>query len=65
MTGLSLSRLLPDFPEIELEKVEYLANFRASRREGVSSIPTLKSGDKKLSGFLLTQSRIREFLDSI
>ena len=60
--GLFLSRILEDFPEIELEKVEYLANMGAARKEGVRSIPTLKSGDSQLSGFLLRPKQMREFL---
>lgn len=65
MAGLSLSRLLPDYPDVKLEKVEYLANLRAARSEGVTSFPTLKSGDKVLSGFLLSKRRMREFLDAL
>jgi hypothetical protein len=65
VAGLSLSRVLPEFPEIELEKIEYLTNFAAAKKEGVKSIPTLKSGDKLLGGFLLTKKRIREFLASL
>jgi hypothetical protein len=65
VTGLSLSRLLRDHPDIKLEKVEYFTNLRSARGEGVTSIPTLKSGDKQLSGFLLSKSRMREFLASL
>ncbi len=63
--GLFLSRMLRDFPEIELEKVEYLANLGAARQEGVRSIPTLKAEDKELSGFILTPKRMRRFLESL
>lgn len=65
VAGLSLSRLLRDFPDVAVEKVEYLANRSRSREAGVNSIPTLVSGDKKLSGFLLTRSRISDFLESL
>ena len=65
MAGLSLSKLLRDFPGIDLKKVEYLTNLRTARREGVKLIPTLKSGDKKLSGFLLSKNAMREFLESL
>ena len=47
MAGLSLSRLLRDFPDIKVKKVEYLANLGRSREEGVHSIPTFVSGEKK------------------
>ena len=65
MAGLSLSQLLPDFPDIRIEKVEYLANLVSSRKDGIRSIPTLSSGDKKLGGFYLTKKRIRQFLESL
>lgn len=65
MAGLSLSRLLRDFPDITLKKVEYLANLGSSRKEGVRSIPTLVCGDKKVSGILLSKDRIRQFLESL
>ena len=42
---------------------QYLANLPRSRRAGVDSIPTLVSGDRKLSGFYLTGKRIRQFLE--
>ena len=65
MAGLSLSQLLPEFPDVVLEKVEYLANFRSSRAAGVKAIPTLVSDDRKLTGFYLTKEKIREFLASL
>ena len=65
MAGLSLSRLLRNYPDIKLEKVEYLTNLRAARSEGVTTVPTLKYGDEKLSGFMLSKSRMRKFLDTL
>ncbi len=65
MAGLSLSRLLRDFPDITVKKVEYLANLGRSRKEGVHLIPALVSGDKKLSGIYLSKKRIRQFLESL
>jgi predicted DsbA family dithiol-disulfide isomerase len=65
MAGLSLSSLLDDFPDIELEKIEYLTNLGSAHKAGVRQIPTLMSGDQKLNGFYLTKSRIRRFLESL
>ena len=65
MAGLSLSRLLGDFPDIKLEKVEYLANMGRATKEGVRLIPTLISGDKKLGGYYLTKKSIHRFLESL
>lgn len=63
--GLWLGQLLPEFPEVSIEKVELLTNFRRSRREGVARIPTLAAGEHRLSGFFLTKKRIHEFLASL
>jgi predicted DsbA family dithiol-disulfide isomerase len=65
LAGLFLSRLLPEFPDIQLEKIEYLTNLGAAKRAGVQAIPTLVSGDRKLTGQLLGKRRIRQFLESL
>jgi hypothetical protein len=65
VTGLSLSRALRDFPDVVLEKVEYLANLGRAREAGVGGIPALVSGDKRLSGIILGKKRIHQFLESL
>ena len=65
MAGLSLSRLLRDFPDITLNKVEYLTNLGRAGKVGVRLIPTLVSDEKKLSGVHLSKKRIRQFLESL
>lgn len=63
--GLFLSGMLEDFPDIEVERVEYLANRSLAREAGVHSIPTLVAGEKSLSGFVLTRKRLRRFLETL
>lgn len=65
MAGRSLARLLPDFPGVRLEKVEYLTHLGSARAQQVRTIPTLVSGDRRLAGFYLTQNRIRDFLERL
>jgi glutaredoxin len=65
MANRSLAQLAGEFPHITVEKVEYLANLGRSRQDGVRAIPTLVSGERRLTGFYLTRSRIREFLESL
>lgn len=65
IAGISLSRLLPEFPNISLEKVEYFTNLGRLRAAGIGTIPSLVSGSKKLSGFYLTKKRIRGFLEAV
>jgi hypothetical protein len=63
VTGLLLKQLETEFPDITVEKVEYLTNLKAAHKKGVSMIPAIVSGDKKLSGFLLTKNGIRRFFE--
>jgi glutaredoxin len=65
MAGRSLQQLLPKFPGIKIEKVEFLKNSKRLRRDGVTTIPTLSTGESRLAGFYLTKKRIREFLESV
>lgn len=65
MAGRSLARLLPEYPHVRVEKVEFLTNRGRARSDGVRAIPTLVSGERTLSGFYLTGRSIREFLDSL
>ena len=65
MAKLSLSQLGEEFPDVRVEKVEYLTNLAAAHRAGVRTIPTLVAGDRKLSGFYLTKARIRRFLEDV
>ena len=65
MAGLSLKQLLPDFPDIEVNKVELITNLGNLRKEGIKMIPAMVSGDKKMSGLFLTKRHIRCFLESL
>lgn len=62
LSGHWLKQLRSEFPEVEIEKVEYLTNGAQAKNAGVRRIPTLVAGDKKLSGFLLTKSNLRQWL---
>lgn len=62
---LWLAALLPDFPDVTVEKVEILTNRRQARNAGVRTTPALVSGDQRLSGFILTKGAIRRFLESL
>ena len=65
MAGQSLNKVLPDFPEIEVERVEYSAEPERFRDAGVKRFPTLLAGEQRLDGFLLTKRKIRRFLASL
>jgi hypothetical protein len=65
VAGLSLKQLLPEFPDVSVEKVEYLTHLGAAREAGVRTIPTMIAGDQKIDGIYLTKNRIRKFLESL
>jgi hypothetical protein len=65
VAGLSLKQLLPEFPDVTIEKVELLTNLGRAWREGMPTIPALVAGDQRLKGFYLTKKSIRRFLESL
>lgn len=60
--GRVLKKLRKEYPELEIETVEISLNLSRARREKIRAIPTLKMGENRLSGLLLTPGRIRRFL---
>ncbi len=65
MASRALARILVDFPDVEIEKVELLSNRALAREAGVKTIPSLVHGENKLSGIMLTKGKIRSFLESL
>lgn len=56
---------MKDFPNVEVEKVGFLTDRARAREAGVKTIPALVSGEKKLTGMLLSKRKIRDFLESL
>ena len=65
MASRALVRILDDFPNISVHKVELLTNPARSLKAGIRSIPSLVCDDKSLKGMFLNEQKIREFLDSL
>jgi hypothetical protein len=65
LAKLWLAALLPDFPELTVERVDVLTNRAQAKDAGVRMTPALVSGDHRLSGFILTKGAIRRFLESL
>lgn len=65
LANLWLASLLSDFPDVVVEKVEFLTHRAQAREAGVKAIPTMVSGTRRLGGFLLTRGAIRTFLESL
>ena len=66
MASRSIAALQAEFPGVEIERVEFLANRARARQAGVRQIPALVAAEgASLSSFYLTRGRIREFLESV
>jgi hypothetical protein len=65
LSGLFLSRIGSDFPEVSVEKVEYFTHLDQAKRDGVRAIPTLVAGERRLGGIFLTPKSIRRFLEAM
>ncbi|PID77278.1 MAG: hypothetical protein CSB24_02260 [Deltaproteobacteria bacterium] len=53
------------FPELEIEEVDILPNFKRARQDEIKMIPAIKSGKNRLSGVFLTRKKIAAFLGSL
>lgn len=58
-----LHKVLQDKPDIELETIEIGTNVYRAWKEGIRLFPALKIGDDILSGVLLSQEKIAQFLE--
>ena len=63
MAKKALDELLQNRDDIDLEEIEILANPLLALKDGVKFIPTLKIGQERLSGILLSSDTIRTFLE--
>ena len=60
-----LDELLLNRDDVQLEEVEIMTNPLRTLKDGVKFIPTLKCGDKQLSGILLNRDKIETFLTRV
>jgi glutaredoxin len=58
----NLHRLLPEYPRLNLSVVEVASRPIESFRAGVRMIPAIQGGEEILSGLVLNETRIRDFL---
>jgi glutaredoxin len=65
LAKLWLAQLLPEFPDVKVERVDILSSRRRAEEAGVRVIPTLVAGDQRASGFILTKGAVRRFLEAI
>jgi hypothetical protein len=65
MAKTALDGLLAEDNNIQLEIVDILSNPLRTLKDGVTFIPTLKSGEEQLSGLFLSKEKIKKFLNKV
>jgi len=62
MVGRALKKLQKEMGNFEIQQVDILRHPRTALQEGITMIPTLQVGEKRLSGIFLGEEKIRDFL---
>lgn len=62
MADRALTKILKDYPDIKVEKIDIVTNPARAWNDGIRMIPALKSGNEILSGVLLNEDEIRTFV---
>ena len=62
MADRALTRILKDYPDVIVEKVDIMTNPGRAWKDGIRMIPALKAGNEILSGVLLSEEEIRRFV---
>jgi len=62
MVGRVLKKLQKEMGDLNLREVDILRHPRTALREGITMIPTLQQGERRLSGIFLNEEKIRTFL---
>ncbi len=62
MVGRVLKKLQKEMGDLNLREVDILRHPRTAFREGITMIPTLQQGERRLSGIFLNEEKIRTFL---
>lgn len=65
MAQKALDELLKDRDDVQIEKVEIITNPLRALQDGVKIIPTLISGNERISGILLSRKKIKSFLEKV
>ena len=65
MVGRVLKKMQDADPDLVVEEVEVTTNPLVTLRQGVKMIPAILAGDKKLSGIILTEEKVKKFIGSL
>ena len=65
MARKTLYELIDSKSDIHVEEIDIVTNPLRAWKDGVRFIPTLKSGDKTLTGIFLSREKIQGFLGAV
>ena len=57
--------MLPEFPDVQIERVNVLEHPDIARELGLRRVPALGHGERTVSALFLTRRRIRRFLQTL
>ena len=62
--GYELKKLKTQYPEIEVETIEVLFDFKRAWKDGIRIFPAVKIGKDMLAGLILSPKAVREFVET-
>ncbi|MEZ6096296.1 MAG: thioredoxin family protein [Pirellulaceae bacterium] len=65
VSRMMLNRVLKDFPDFELEAIEFLTHRGEAKQHGVTMVPALICEGQSLHGIVFTPKKIRKFLSQL
>ncbi len=64
MVSRVLNKIQQERDDLEIKKIDIIRHPRTTLKDGITMIPTLQIQDKKLSGIILSEKEIRDFIDT-
>lgn len=64
LVSRALTRLHETYPDLEIERVDVVTQPGRAWQEGIRMIPSLRCGDRILSGIYLSEEQIRHFIEA-
>lgn len=62
LVGRVLKKLQEETGDLNVREVDILRHPRTALHDGITMIPTLQQGERRLSGIFLSEAKIRDFL---
>lgn len=60
----NLLKLTKENPDIQIEEIDFLTSHKRAKDDGITMIPAIKIGNRKLSGLVLGHDKIDHFIQT-